>query len=105
MYSDTVKKRPRWLIPVIVLVLIVAALIVFAGRESARNVNDEGAEAIRAAVERSALQCYVVEGVYPPNLSYLEDNYGLQVNTADYYVTYDAFASNLPPTVKVLAKN
>ena len=60
------------------------------------------AAAIREAVQRSALQCYVVEGVYPPNLQYLEDNYGLQVNTEDYYVSYEAFASNLPPTVKVV---
>lgn len=105
MYSDAVKKRSRWIVPIVVLVLIAAALIVRFARGSARDVSEEGAEAIRAAVERSALQCYVVEGVYPPSLAYLEENYGLEVNTADYYVTYDAFASNLPPTVKVLAKN
>ena len=34
-------------------------------------------------------------------LAYLEDNYGLQINKDDYYVTYEAFAENLPPTVKV----
>ena len=60
--------------------------------------------AIREAIRRSALQCYVVEGVYPPNLQYLQDNYGLEVNTEDFYVTYDAFASNLPPTVLVTSK-
>ena len=55
-------------------------------------------------MRRSALQCYVVEGVYPPDLAYLEDNYGLQVNTEDYYVTYEAFSSNLPPTIRVMRK-
>ena len=35
---------------------------------------------------------------------YLEENYGLQVNTRDFYVTYEAFASNLPPTIRVTAK-
>ena len=38
--------------------------------------------------------------MYPPSLAYLTENYGLQVNTEDFYVTYDAFASNLPPTVR-----
>ena len=50
------------------------------------------------------MQCYVVEGVYPENLSYLEENYGLQINTRDFYVAYDAFASNLPPDIRVRAK-
>ena len=35
------------------------------------------------AVQQSALQCYTVEGAYPPNLEYLEENYGLRVNTTD----------------------
>ena len=61
-----------------------------------------GQRCARNPRRRSALQCYAVEGVYPPNLQYLEDNYGLQVNTKDYYVSYEAFASNLPPTVKVV---
>ena len=67
----------------------------------AREYDDGSAAAIREAVQRSALQCYAVEGAYPSDLQYLEDNYGLQVNKQDFYVTYDAFASNLPPTVRV----
>lgn len=104
MYSDVAKKRIRWLLPVLAaLVLLSGALYLFA-RSAGRDVSDEGAAAIREAVRRSALQCYAVEGVYPPNLAYLEDNYGLQVNTEDYYVTYDAFAANLPPTIHVSSK-
>lgn len=105
MYSDSKKERLAWLTPVIVLALValIAAVLVIA--RPGRDLSDEGAAAIRTAVQRGALQCYVVEGVYPPSLSYLEENYGLQVNTEDYYVTYDAFASNLPPTVIVTAKN
>ena len=67
-------------------------------------LEDSGTEAIRAAVQRSALQCYAVEGVYPSSLEYLEENYGLQVNHEDYYVTYEAFASNMPPTVRVVLR-
>ena len=81
MYSDKAKPRRRllWLLLAIVL-------------------------AIRDAVQRSALQCYAVEGVYPPSLEYLQDNYGLQINTEDFYVTYDAFASNLPPAIRVTSR-
>lgn len=103
MYSDVVKKRSRWIVPVIIAAAVVV-MIIFLIRGSGRDISEEGAAAIQAAVRRSALQCYVVEGIYPPDLAYLEDNYGLQVNTEDYYVTYEAFSSNLPPTVRVMHK-
>ena len=105
MYSDAKKRFPRWVVLTVLLVGIAAVLASLAWGGSGRDLSEEGAVAIRTAVQRSALQCYAVEGVYPPNLRYLEENYGLQVNERDYYVTYDAFASNLPPTVIVQAKN
>ena len=105
MYTDRKQKRLGRLLGagILLVLLIAAAVAVFGG--AGRELSDEGAAAIREAVRRSALQCYAVEGIYPPDLAYLEENYGLQVNTGDYYVTYDAFASNLPPTVIVTAKH
>ena len=102
MYSDkTENKGKRFLWPLLTMqVLAVLLLAVF--RHPKTDLEDSGATAIREAVRRSALQCYAVEGVYPPNLRYLEENYGLQVNTEDYYISYEACASNLPPTVKVV---
>ena len=104
MYSD--KKQNR--LPVILLVLaaIAAAVLVwyFASTVSARDISDESAAAIRDAIQRSALQCYAVEGVYPPTLEYLEENYGLQVNTRDFYIRYDIFASNIAPEITVTGK-
>ena len=103
MYSDAVKKRgaARWIVLALLILLVAALLIVW---KPGRDLGDESAAAIREAIRRSALQCYAVEGVYPPNLQYLQDNYGLEVNTEDFYVTYDAFASNLPPAVRVTRK-
>jgi len=101
MYTDRKKRNWLWLIPaVLCAVLIAAAVLVFAGprREEKR---EEGALAIRDLIERTARQCYAVEGVYPPNLAYLEDHYGIRINKKDYYVTYEAFASNVPPSVFV----
>ena len=37
-------------------------------------------------------------------IEYLLENYGLAVNTRDYYIRYDAFASNQPPSVRVEEK-
>ena len=103
MYSDRTKKKTGLLAAVLV-VLFLFALTAFSFSHMGRDVSEEGAAAIRETVRRSALQCYVVEGVFPPDLQYLEKNYGLQVNTEDYLVVYDCFASNLPPTIRVIAR-
>jgi len=103
MYSDKKKKHTFWIWIVLALAAIFVLVYTFAGH-SGEDLTEESAAAIQEAVRRSAMQCYVVEGVYPENLSYLEENYGLQINTRDFYVVYDAFASNLPPDIRVRAK-
>ena len=100
MYSDRTGKRKSWILWLLTVLLLAAALLLIF-RDGGKSLDEGSADAIRDAVQRSALQCYAVEGAYPPDLSYLEDNYGLQVNHEDFYVTYDAFASNLPPAIRV----
>lgn len=104
MYTD--KKRSRWplfISGILTAVMLVFGFWLFAGG-SGRNIREDGALALKAAIQSAAQQCYVVEGVYPPGLEYMEEHYGLQVNRKDYYVTYEAFASNLPPEVTVVSK-
>ena len=103
MYQDRVSHKQRNIL-LIVLCALVLACGYFAFSGSRGDVDEEAMEAIRDAIRRSALQCYVVEGVYPPDLAYLQDHYGLQVNTDNYYVVYEAFASNVPPTINVIEK-
>ena len=103
MYQDRKNKRIGIIAAVCLCVIaLAAAVFVFSG--SRGDLDEETVAAIRDAVRQSALQCYVVEGVYPPDLAYLQDHYGLQVNTDQYYVVYEAFASNVPPTITVIQK-
>ena len=48
------------------------------------------------------MACYAAEGFYPPNLDYLKDRYGLQIDEKRYTVRYTAFAENLMPDITVL---
>lgn len=105
MYSDrVVKAGKKWFLWLLLIALVAGVLLLFFAQHPEQLLEDSGTEAIRAAVQRSALQCYAVEGVYPSSLEYLEENYGLQVNHEDYYVSYEAFASNMPPTVRVVLR-
>ena len=101
MYSD---KESTGLLKVFLILAVFLVIAAIAALLPDDGLTEESAQAIRYAVERSARQCYVVEGVYPPDLQYLEENYGLQVNRKNYYITYNAFASNMPPTVQVTVK-
>lgn len=105
MYVD--KKRRRWLWGVFaaVAVLLCTGVYFLTVPSSGRDMEEGSITALAEAVERSARQCYVVEGFYPPSLEYLEENYGLQINTDDYRVVYSVFASNLAPSVQVIRRH
>lgn len=101
MYTDKRKRRWPLALSAGVLLILVIVGVWLVSRRSSQDIQEEAALALKAAISQSALQCYVVEGFYPPTLEHLEENYGLQVNREDFYVRYEAFASNLPPDVAV----
>lgn len=91
-------------------ILAVALILIFAfyfyySVENARTAGEEERFDILAdAIVRSAVQCYAIEGFYPPSIEYLEDNYGLVVDHDKYVVSYSIFASNIMPDVEVYFK-
>lgn len=92
-----------------VILLTLAAVLLFFGYAGIREtvpeeLSEETAASIKHAVQQSALQCYAVEGVYPPDIEYLRENYGLRINTDAYVVAYEAYAENQMPNVKVVKK-
>ncbi len=104
MYSDKVRRWRLGLCIGIMAVALLAGAVALLFHGSRKELMDESAFAIEQTIQKSALQCYVIEGVYPPDLQYLEDNYGLQVNERDFIIHYEAFSSNLPPTIRVLTQ-
>ena len=83
----------------LIVCMLVAAVAVYAwiARVQARNET----ETVRNAVREAALTCYAVEGAYPDSVDYLREHYRLAYDTERYFVTYDAFASNLIPAIWV----
>ena len=85
------------------LAAALAAVLFLSGVSQLRQGQEaEGRRRLETAVRRAAVACYAAEGVYPPDLAYLQSRYGLQVDTARYAVSYQAFASNLMPEITVL---
>ncbi len=105
MYVDRKRGKGPWLVLTAAAILAVLILWRLAVPVSGRDMEEESIAAMREAVECSARQCYVVEGFYPPSLDYLVENYGLQINTEEFSVVYDIFASNIAPAIQVLKRN
>ena len=55
-------------------------------------------------MRQTALACYAAEGVYPPDVAYMQEHYGLQYDESRYAVSYEIYASNLMPDITVLDK-
>lgn len=68
--------------------------------ESGRS--EEDLRRLEETLRRSCVACYAAEGVYPPDLDYLKEHYGLQIDERRYTVKYSAFAENLMPDITVL---
>jgi hypothetical protein len=64
--------------------------------------DQEDRQQLENAVRRAAVACYAAEGIYPPDLAYIQEHYGLQVDESRYTVMYDIFGSNLMPDITVL---
>lgn len=64
--------------------------------------SEEDLRQLEETLRRGCAACFAAEGVYPPNLDYLKDHYGLQIDEERYTVYYSAFAENLMPDVTVL---
>ena len=65
---------------------------------------EKSTKSIEEAVKKMALECYALEGSFPPSVEYLKENYGLIVNNDAYFYHYQANGSNIPPDIRVMNK-
>ena len=102
------RSRKPGLVRGLLLSLIVFVALIYGGVSLFRGVNTASSaaqtELVRSAVRRAAVTCYAVEGAYPTTLDYLKKHYGLVYDEENYFVFYNAFASNILPELIVTEK-
>ncbi len=86
----------------VIAVAAVALLIVLT--DYTQGYSENQTSQVRETVLAYVAQCYALEGAYPPDLKYLADNYGLQLDTEHYTYFYDLYAANFIPDVRVFEK-
>lgn len=87
------------------LVLMAALLVLLTAVGNLQRTNAaEGQKQLTQCLNRAVISCYAIEGFYPPNLDYLKQHYGIQVNEERFTVFYDVFGDNLMPDITVLPR-
>ena len=91
---------PTFLLPLLVIAALLIFLTSLSNLEQGRSA--EGKRQLEDALRQASVACYAAEGIYPPDLDYLREHYGIQIDETRYTVVYDIFASNLMPDITVL---
>lgn len=91
---------------IFLIVMLGIVLFFFAATDNLKEGSrEEEKKQLEEAIRKAVVSCYATEGVYPPDLTYVKEHYGLQINEERYLVVYDIFAENLMPEITVLERN
>lgn len=66
------------------------------------NTQEKEFQLLKDVITEASIECYAVEGMYPPSVEYLEENYGVQIDRTKYNVFYAGFASNVQPDITIV---
>ena len=69
------------------------------------STSQEQAKTLERAIRKSVIQCYAVEGSYPPSLEYLQEHYGIFYDSDSFYVDYISIGSNIMPDITIIEKD
>lgn len=93
----------RILLPLL-LAIVLAALFLYGFNSVSRSTEEEQVVMTERAIRKALVNCYAVEGVYPEELSYLEEHYGLIIDHDAFVIDYQTIGSNIRPAVLVVRR-
>lgn len=85
-----------------VLVVVTFLFFVMAVSDLHTEHRNEGKRQLEDALRRTAVAVYASEGVYPPDLAYMQEHYGIRIDETRYKVIYEVIGSNLMPDITVI---
>ena len=97
------KGAGRILMPAVIVLVLVFFLGAVSNLDEGRQ--EQALIQLEEALRRASAACYAAEGIYPPDLDYLEKHYGVIIDEERYIVHYEVQGSNLMPDITVLEKD
>ena len=97
------RRNPVWgYLLSILLFLLLLLLFLYGVRAIAARTDEDRLHALSDTVKRASVECYAIEGRYPPSVEYVEEHYGVVIDHSRYHVFYDGWASNVMPDITIL---
>lgn len=95
------KLKINWGIIFSILSSVLIILILFMGfNNTEKAISDDELIRLRDNIMKAAINCYAIEGFYPDDIAYLEENYGLIIDDS-YNIFYEVQGSNMMPSISV----
>lgn len=82
----------------------IVVLFLMAVNASGKSSIEKEKSSLENAIARDIVQCYSIEGRYPPSLEHMKDHYGLTYDESTFFVDYQPIASNLYPDYTVILR-
>lgn len=101
--SFSISERTQKIIS-IALFLGIAGLFVAGVDQLGKGQIEKQQESLENAIARDIVQCYSIEGQYPPTLEYMEEHYGLAYDKSTFFVDYQPIAANLYPDYTIIRR-
>jgi len=86
------------------LILVVVILVSFKAVDKISNDKNDRSDSIEKVIIKAAVQCYALEGSYPPDIEYLTENYGIIIDKSQYFYFYDTNGANIAPNIEVIKR-
>ncbi len=85
----------------IVLFLGILAFFLVSINNVSEDIDSNELITLRRTIDKAIVNCYAIEGAYPENLEYIEENYGVVIDRDKFRVIYEVLGPNVLPNVIV----
>lgn len=86
-------------------VLTIAVFCLYKGvQKMGEGQQAESLKQLDNSIRKATMTCYATEGVYPPTIEYIEENYGIQIDRSKFTVFYEIFGDNMMPEITVMER-
>ena len=88
----------------LMVLLFVLVLTFVYGQASgiSKEVKENDVKVLEDACNNAIITCYAVEGVYPKDIDYIVENYGVVYDKEKFFIIYENEIINARPRVEVV---
>lgn len=76
-------------------------IVIVAFNQAEDKIEQLVKENLEQRLNYTVRQCYILEGKYPPQISYLKDYYGIKMNPTKYKIDYSLKGMYEPPSITI----